>query len=382
MALAVVLAAGAALLGLSFARVLDVSPGFDPAGLLTMNVTLSGLRYSSAAVTRGFHRRLLERVRGLPGVRGAETIDQLPLTGRGNTGIFTVVGRPDPEGGNPECNIRTVSAGYFHTMGVPLLAGRAFTARDTGDAVKVVLVNQRLVERIFPDRDPLGQRIVFSFFDGRPPWTIVGIVGNERFGDLDEPMTPVVYFPYGETPDRQFSVVVRSLLDAGALAESVRRETAALDPSLPVYGVRTMSRIAADSTAVFLRRDVLMLMGAFAGLAILLAAIGLYGVLAQSVAERTREIGVRVALGATRRDVARLVVRRGLVPAGVGLAAGLAAAAGGTRLLGVLLFEVHAGDPLTLAGVAGLLAVVAGVATWVPARRAARVDPVIALRVE
>jgi putative ABC transport system permease protein len=382
-ALAVVLLTGAALLVQSFVRLLDVSPGFDPNGLLTMRLALPGDRYRDADALRDFHQRFLDQVRALPGVRDASSIDQLPLTGRGNTGVPTVEGMTLASGEEmPEVNIRTVDAAYFRAMGVPLVRGRGFTSRDAGDAPKVVLVNQTFVDRFFPNGEALGRRLVFSFFEGQPRWEVVGIVGDERFGDLDEPMTPVVYFPYDETPDRAFSLVVRTATDPAALAASIRRETVRLDPGLPVYSVLTMARIVADSSAVFLRRYVLLLVGAFALVALLLSAVGLYGVLARTVAERTQEIGVRLALGAGPGDVVRAVAGRGLAPATAGLLAGLAAALASTRLLGGLLFEIRSNDPGTLVGVALLLFLVASVACWIPARRAARVDPVTALRAE
>ena len=339
--LAVVLVAGAGVLGRSFVRLLQVTPGFDPNGVLTMEISLPGSRYGSVEEVRGFHASLLERVNSLPVVRGAATINQLPLTGRGNSGTFTLRGEPlaDPES-STEVNIRTVSSDYFRVLGVPLSSGRELDERDDLEAPPVVLVNETLAKRYFLERGPLGRRIEFSFFDGQPAWEIVGVVGDERFGALDEPMTPVVYFPYRQDAGGAFSLAVRTRGDPLELVAAIRAEVTALDRDLPLYQVSTMNQIAATSTAVFLRRYVLLLVGGFAVIAVLLAAVGLYGVLAQSVVERRREIGVRVALGATRGDVVRLVVRQGMLPAAAGLVAGIAAALAGLRFLGSLLFEV------------------------------------------
>jgi putative ABC transport system permease protein len=284
-----------------------------------------------------------------------------------------------------------VSTEYFGVLGVPLLKGRAIGAGDDKNAPPVVLVNETLAERFFPDRGPLarrpdrgalGRKIVFMFFDGRPAWEIVGIVGDERFGGPDEPVTPVVYFPYRQTPDRAFSVVVRTQLPPLSLVDAVRAEAVVLDSDLPVYDISTMSLITANSTAVFLRRYVLLLIGGFAAVALLLAAVGLYGVMSQSVVERTREIGVRVALGANRVDVVRMVVRQGMMPALGGLVAGIVVALATLRFLGSLLYEVQPHDPAVLAGVVAVLTTVALTACWLPALRATRVDPIVSLRAE
>jgi predicted permease len=383
--LAVVLVAGAGMLAKSLVRLLQVSPGFDPNGVLTLAINLPG-SYDGASgwdARLAFHRDLLARVGALPGVTGAGTINQLPFRGRGNTGTFTVEGEPlvgaDP---NPEVSIRTVSAGYFRALGVPLFAGREIGAGDDRSAPPVVVVNETLAARYFPDRGPLGRRIVFSFFEGQPAWEIVGIVGDERFGAPDEPTTPVVYFPYRQTPDGAFSLVVRTAAEPLSLVAALRAEVAALDPELPIYDVATMNGIAAGTTAIFLRRYVLLLVGGFAAVALLLAAVGLYGVMSQAVVERTREIGVRVALGADRGDVVRMVVGQGMVPAIAGLVAGIAVALAALRLLGSLLYDVQPHDPAVLAAVILILAAVALLSCWLPARRATRIDPIVSLQAE
>ncbi len=380
--LAVVLVAGAGVLGKSLVRLLNVTPGFDPNGVLTMRVNPTG-GFQTVEQLFAFHRDFLGRIRSLPGVEGAATVNQLPLTGSGNSGSFTVEGEPLVGGEtNPEVNIRTVSRDYFRVLGVPLLTGREIDARDDINTPPVVLVNQTLAESYFPDRGPLGRRIVFSFFAGQPAWEIVGVVGDERLEGPDQPITPVVYFPYRQTPDTAFSVVARTRVPPLSLSGAVRAEAAALDPDLPIYDISTMNLIAANSTAVFLRRYVLLLVGGFAAVALLLATVGLYGVMSQSVVERTREIGVRVALGANRGDIVRMVVRQGMAPALGGLLAGIVVALATLRFMGSLLYEVQPHDPGVLAGVSAILATVALASCWLPALRATRVDPIVSLRAE
>jgi len=381
--MAVVLVAGAGVLGKSVVRLMRVSPGFDPDGVLTMAVDLPDARYDTYAKAITFHRDLLERVSALPGVTGVGTINQLPFRGPGNSGTFTVEGAPLVTGeAEPEVNVRTVSTGYFDTLGVPLLAGRGFAASDSRDAPTVLLVNQTLAQRYFPERGPLGRRIAFSWFRDGQPLEIVGVVGDEHFAGPDQPVTPVAYFSYPQTPEGEFRLVVRAAVPPLSLSSSIRAAAAELDPALPVYEVATMNEIAATDSAVALRRYVLLLVGAFAALALLLAAVGLYGVMAQSVIERTREIGVRLVLGADSGEVVGMVVRQGMIPALAGLVAGLAVALAALRTLGSLLYEVEPYDPIVLTAVAALLTVIALAACWLPARRAARVDPMVSLRAE
>ena len=348
--LAAVLMAGAGVLGKSLVRLLQVTPGFNPNGVLTMTINPTG-GFQAVEQLLTFHGDFLQRVSALPGVEGAATINELPFSGSGNSGSFTVEGEPLLGGETtPEVHLRTVSTDYFRVLGVPLVTGRAIDGRDAVGAPPAVLVNQTLAERYFPARGPLGRRIVFSPLDRRPVWEIVGVVGDERFEGPDQAITPVVYFPYQQRPDEAFSVVVRTQIPPLSLIGAVRAEAAALDPDLPVYDFSTMNMIAASSTAVLLRRYVLLLVGGFAAIALLLAAVGLYGVMSQSVVERTREIGVRVALGADRGVVVRMIVRQGMAPALAGLLAGIAAASVALRYAASLLYEVQPHDPLVLTG--------------------------------
>jgi putative ABC transport system permease protein len=377
LALAVVLLAGSGLMARSVYRLLSTSPGFVTEGLFTASINPGGNRYSDPGAISAFHQSLIERVNALPGMIGTATINQLPLTGPGNSGAFRIAGPAAAV--DHTVGIRSVSADYFTVMSIPVLQGRVFTAGDRHGAPLVVLVNQMLAKTVF-DGQPLGQHIVFPFFDGRPPWEIVGVVGDEQFAALDRAMRPMVYFPFDQAPDRDFTLVARTSGDPASYASAVRGVAATLDPVVPLYGVETMDRIIADSDAVFRRRSVLILVSGFGIAAVFLAAIGLYGVLAQMVSHRTREIGVRMALGARRGHVARSILGRALAPAAAGLGIGMAATLVLTPALDTLLFQVPARDWATLGFVLGFLAIVAGVACLVPARRAVRIDPVVALR--
>ena len=380
-AFAVVLLTGAALLGRSMWRLLNVSPGFNPGNLLTMRVNLSGDKYNGPEPVRQFHNLLLERLAAIPGSSGAATIDQLPLTGRGNTGSVIF----DGEAGAADepsrvVAIRSISANYPEVMGIPLIRGRAFAAPDRDTSPRVVLVNRTFAERLSRGGDVIGERIVFEFFTGRPRWEIVGVVGDEQFDGLDKELMPVVYFPFAQNSGGAFSIVVRTGNDPAAQTAAVRAAAASIDPGLPLFQLRTMDQIVGQSEAVFMRRQVLSLLSVFGVSALVVSTLGLYGVLAQLVVQRRREIGVRVALGAAGRDVVRLVLRQGLTPAAVGIVVGIAVSLAGARFARSLLFEVSPFDPLSLMAVAVLLLVLTLVACLVPAWRALRVDPVTALR--
>ena len=365
-AFAVVLLTGAALLGRSMWRLLNVSPGFNPGNLLTMRVNLSGGKYNGPEPVRQFHNLLLERLAALPGSSGAATIDQLPLTGRGNTGSVIFDGEA---GGADEPSrvvaIRSISANYPEVMGIPLIRGRAFAASDRDSSPRVVLVNRTFAERLSPiahrpspipegarGGDVIGERIVFEFFTGHPRWEIVGVVGDEQFDGLDKELMPVVYFPFAQNSGGAFSIVVRTGNDPAAQTAAVRAAAASIDPGLPLFQLRTMDQIVGQSEAVFMRRQVLSLLSVFAVSALVVSTLGLYGVLAQLVVQRRREIGVRVALGAAGRDVVRLVLRQGLTPAAVGIVVGIAVSLAGAGFARSLLFEVSPSDPLSLMAVA------------------------------
>ena len=375
-ALAVVLVAGAALVGRSVLKLTRVSPGFEIGGLIAGRVSLPA-RYDNRDTVAPAVERILERVRIAPGVTGAEAINQLPLTGSGNTGDFRIVGRAETDSTNPL--IRDVTPGYFALMRIPLFEGRTFLPSDRKGSLRVVTVNRTLARHYFPGGDAIGQRIVFEFFDGRPEWTIVGVVGDELFDELDRPMAPVVYFPFAQDPEPAFSLVVRAAQPEGA-GTALRDAVAAVDPDLPLYGVRTLERTAAESNAMFLRTLVTRLLSWFSIAALVLGGVGVYGILSEAMAARTREIGVRLALGATRGGIARLVFGAGARPAVIGLALGAVLTAMAAPGLRTLLFGVTLLDLPSLAMVTALLASVTLLACVLPAWRAVRVPVTTALR--
>jgi putative ABC transport system permease protein len=376
--LTLVLLTGAGLMTRTMAGLLSVSPGFSPDGLLTMRVNLSGERYRTRDAVRSFHHDLLGALEALPQVTGVSTINQPPLTGPGNSGSFAVETQPDVE--DRSTHIRTVAPNYFEVMGIPLLAGRTFGPADVPGSPPVLVVNETFAE-LFEGR-PMGQRIAFPFFAGRPFWEIVGVVGDEQVASLDGSMRPVAYFSYVQTPESEFTLMVRAEGDSRPIVDAARAILAERDPDQPLFGARTMSEIIASSDAVFRRRTVLAIVGLFAGAALVLTVVGLYGVVSQSVAERTREIGVRVTLGARPGQVVAGAVRRGLVPIAIGLLVGSAGSVWLAPSLGGLLFGVEPTDAATLTAVAAALAAVGAAACVVPASRASRIDPVAALRQE
>ena len=376
-ALAVVLLGGAALVGRSVVNLSRVSTGFDITGLVLGRVSLPPARYTTREATAATVDRILDAARAVPGVSGAEAINQPPLAGSGNTGDFSIVGRAVTPPSNPM--IRDVTPGYLSLMGVPLLEGRRIQPSDTRTAPRVVVVNRTLARFYFRDASALGQRIVFAFFDGKPEWTIVGVVGDEQFDDLDKPMVPVVYFPFAQDPEGSFTLIARAAAPEAAGA-SLRAAVASVDPELPLFGIRTMTQMAAESNAMFLRAIVTRLLAWFSIAALALAGVGIYGILAEAMAARTREIGLRMALGATRGRIAQLVIRTGLAPAGIGLLAGLGVAMLAGPAVRSLLFGVALLDlPSLLAVVAGV-ALVSLIACAIPVRRALRVPVATALR--
>jgi len=375
-ALTLVLLTGAGLLVRSTARLLSTDAGYDRRRVLTLTLFLPPSRFREPALLPVFERRLLDGLAALPGIASAATVSKLPIGG-GDTGTPVVDGRALVS----ESNIRTVSDGYFATMRLPLRAGRLFTREDTPKAPPVVLVNQAFARRAFPWRDGVGTRIGFEFLPGRL-LTIVGVVADENVTGLDAAVTPVVYFPSSQDASGSFDLVLRTRVEPEALAGAVRARILELDPDAVAGPAASLTRRLSDSPPVFLRRYPAGLIGGFGLAGLALAAIGVFGVAARDVTRRTREIGIRMSLGAVPADIVRMVLIRGSLPVGVGLAAGAAGSLAAARLLSGLLFGISPADVTTLVTVGAALAAVAAAATLLPARRAARLDPSRALRIE
>ena len=381
-ALSLVLLVGAGLLVRSFVRLLAVDPGFDPRGAVTMNVFLPGARYPEDAQHSAFFNAVVERAAALPGVESAGATSNLPVSGNYDRMPVYVEGQPDALAGDaPDAERYMVSADYFRALGVPLVSGRAFDARDREGTPLVAVVGRTMAERFWPNEDPVGRR--FKFGDVKNPWIeIVGVAGDVRHYGLEKEANLQVYLHHLQTPSQVMTLVVRgpSGGDADALARAVRGEVWAVDKNQPVYDVKPMERVVAASVAP--RRFNTLVVGVFAAVALALAVIGLYGVMSYTVTQRTHEIGIRMALGAQGRDVLRMIVGQGMWLTAAGMGAGLLGALLLTRAMSGLLYGVSASDPLTFALVAALLAAVAFVACFVPALRATKVDPMEALRHE
>jgi putative ABC transport system permease protein len=385
-ALALVLLVGAGLLLESFRRLLAVDPGFEPEGLLTAQVSLpvpnqpERGKYYSDEMQRTFYRQVLAELSASPGVRAAGLSSNLPLSGGSNLGAFRIEGRPVPPGEPPPlAEFRAVSPGYFRLMEIPVLAGRELDEKDRSDAPFVAVVNRALARRFWPGEDPVGRRIRIGP-DGGVELTIVGVVGDVRQLRLESEPEPELYFPYEQAPSGTLTLVVRADRSPENLAPTMRAAVRAVEREQPVYNVLTMRQLLGRAVAP--RRISMLLLNAFAVLALGLAAVGIYGVMAYGVAQRRREIGVRMALGAHRADVLRLVVGQGMALALAGVGVGLVAAFGLTRVLASLLYGVSRTDPRVFFGLSALLVAVALVACWLPARRASGLDPLAALRTE
>jgi putative ABC transport system permease protein len=378
-ALTLVLLVGAGLLGKSFVKLLRVDPGFRPESAVVLNLSLPASADKDQKQRNAlFYQQLLERFAGLPGVVAVGGINAVPLTNTGADGTFLIDNDPAHTG---HAEYRLASAGYFAAMGIPVLRGRVFGASDTPDAPPAAVISQALAQKYFPNADPIGRRIQFGNMDGDMRLIeIVGVVGNVREYGLDDASPPTVYANAFQRPQSSaLALVVRAQGDQATLIPAMRQTVRALNPELPTV-FHTLTEVYASSLDA--RRFSLVIFGVFASVALILAMLGLYGVVAYTVAQRTHEIGVRIALGAQAGDVLRLVVGQGMLLTLLGVALGLAAAVGLTRLLASLLYGVTATDPLTFFGVALLLTLVAFIACLLPARRATKVDPMVALRYE
>jgi len=380
-ALAVVLLVGAGLMMKSVLRLLQTNVGFKTENLLTMGVVLPPSKYREVNQLTNFNQQIQERVAALPGVSSVGTVDILPVNA-GNTSRFFVDGDPIPPPGKEiEANVRVVSDTYFQTLGVPLLAGRMFDERDTADKPGVVIIGKTIADRLFAGRDPVGRTIKYTSFQ-EPGDLIVGVVGDVKTTGLDEALRPVLYYPFRQSSSPFASLVARTETDPTALAASIRSEIRNLEPDAAILNVKSMDQMIAQTPASFMRRFPALLIGIFAAVALLLASIGIYGVVSYSVSQQTHHIGVRMALGASPSDILRMVLKQGLVLALAGVAIGVVAALGLMRLLRTLLFETSTSDVTTFALVTGVLFAVALLACYLPARRATKVDPLVALRYE
>ncbi|HET7695400.1 MAG TPA: ABC transporter permease [Vicinamibacterales bacterium] len=379
-ALALILLVGAGLLLRSFVTLLRVDPGFDPARTITVKVSIPTSRYPDAERQQAFFNQLFERFDALPGVIATGSTSFLPMAGLGAATGFAIVGQPRPPAGQePVTDVRVVANNYFKAMGVPVLRGRAFDARDNGTGVRRVIVNQALANRHFRGQDPIGKSIIVSWNDEAPD-EIVGVVGDVRQQDLETEPRATIYWPPGRFTYPFATIAIRTAGDPRSIVSAAVDALHQIDPNVAAADIRTMEDVL--DTSVAQRRLTMMLLAGFAGLALILAAVGIYGVIAYSVTQRTQEIGIRMALGAQRGAVMRLVLGEAMTLAAVGLAAGAGGAWLLTRLMQKLLYGVTPSDPLTFATVAAALALVAAAAAAVPGLRATRVDPVVALRAE
>jgi putative ABC transport system permease protein len=326
-----------------------------------------------------FFDRFFQEVDALPGIQSAGAVSFLPLTGLGSATSMTIVGQPTPaRGQEPVTDVRVMSHDYLKAMGVPLLKGRLFNDNDPADAKGRVIINETFANRHFPGEDPIGKRVKINWDDVEDE--VIGVVGDVKHASLDGTIRAMTYWPFRRNPYNTMTVTVRAAGEPALVVNAITALVRRLDPDLPVPAVKTMDEIV--STSVAERRLTMMLLSVFAGAALILAAVGIYGVIAYSVTQRTQEIGIRMALGAQRADVMRLVLRNGLLLVAVGITAGGVGALLLTKLMSGLLFEVAPGDPATFALVSVLLTSVALVASAVPGLRATRVDPVIALKAE
>jgi predicted permease len=381
-ALSLMLLVGAGLLVRSFARLQNVPPGFNPDHVISMLVSANGPKYKEDKAVIHFYQEVGDRIRNLPGVISEGAVRELPLTSSISWGGMTVEGYTPPSN-EPELQLdqREADPTYFQTMKIPLLSGRFFSETDTDTSQKVVLVDEKMAKRFWPHGDAVGKRVHSGGPTGKAPWyTIVGVVGIVKQYGLDLDTRMVVYFAEKQNASNSMYIVARTSSDPSALAGSIIREVHSIDSDIPVYDISTMD--ARVSRSLARQRFSMVMLGAFAGFALLLAAIGVYGVMSYLVTQGTRDIGVRIALGAQQSDILRLVIKQGMTLAFIGIIAGLAGAAAISRVMGSLLFRIGSTDFVTFTSVAILLTLIAFAACYIPARRAMRVDPLVALRYE
>jgi putative ABC transport system permease protein len=382
MAFTLVLLVGAGLLVKSFLRLQQVNPGFAPANVLTMRVSLPAM-FDEGDKAALFFKQATEQMESLPGVESVGAVTVLPLIGTNSRTSFNIKSRPYPENQEPVAEFRAITPNYFRTMGIPILKGRAFTERDVKGKPGAIIINDIMARSFWPGEDPLGQilSIGVSVSDNEPTeWEIVAVVGDMKHFSLDSEAVPEMYVPHAQQPWTSMTLMARSSSDPTQLAAAMRSQVLSLDRNQPVSDVRTMNEVIARSIAQ--QRFYMLLLTLFAVMALVLAAVGIFGVMSYSVTERTREIGIRMALGAQTRDVLKYVVGQGMMLTLAGVAIGLVGSFLLTRFMTNMLYEVDAFDPVTFAAISLLLALVALLACYIPARRATKVDPMVALRYE
>ena len=381
LATAMVLLVGAGLLGKSLSRLLQVNLGFQPDHLVTLNITAPDADYSGNQRVRAFAGRILAQVQSVPGIESAGVARRgVPLDGNGNTNWFRVLGRPW-HGEHEEAPVRSVSPGYFTTLGAKLSRGRYFREDEDWTKPHVAIINESSARKFFPGEEPIGKQIAYVSI-GAAPIEIVGIIDDIREGPLDQPMAAVIYVPFLQEPQPNFTLVARTAQAEQSSLRMIEAVVRQIDPSIAAYRGLTMTEKIHDSQSAYLHRSSAWLVGGFAGIALLLGVVGLYGVVAYSVSRRRREIGIRMALGADRGAVYRLILREAGQLTAIGVAAGLTASLLATNLMRAMLFEVRSWDVATLGGVAAILATAALLASFLPASRAAAVNPTDALRSE
>jgi len=377
-ALALVLLVGAGLMVRSFRQLQHVDPGFDAANVLTMQVALPALKYKTPEDAVAFYDQAIQRLEGLPGVEAAAKVSELPFSGDQFDNAFSIEGRPpQAEGEKLSANLRLVSADYFRAMGIPVLKGRALTPQDAQGKPAAVVINEAMAKRFWPQEDPLGKRLTIDLNEPGPR-EIVGIVKNIRHYSLDVEPKAEMYVPNLSLGQNIMSLVVRSNKDPLTLASAVRQEVLAIDKNQPIYNVKTMKDLVDESVAT--QNFSMWMLACLAGVALILAAVGIYGVIAYWVTQRLQEIGVRIALGAASRDILKMIIGQSMALALIGVALGLIAAFIMTRLMRTLLYGISASDPIAFVVAALLLAGVAFMAALFPARKATKVDAISALR--
>ncbi len=382
-ALALVLLIGAGLMIKSFVRLQNVNPGFNPENLITLELQLPVNKYGEKDRQAAFQKQAVDRLTGLPGVESAGAVNYLPFSGTEFNSGVSIEGQPPVANANerPRAFFRNISPNYFQAMGIPLRQGRPFAESDTKDAPAVVIINEAAARRFYSNENPLGRRFKQGRAESQNPWvTVVGIVGGVSHTALGVASQPEVYLPFQQNPDASITLVARTKSDPRGVAASIRREVSAVDKELPVSNLKFMDEIVAGSVSQ--PRVYALLLGIFAGLALVLAAIGIYGVISYSVTQRTHEIGIRMALGAQSRDVLALVIKQGMALALVGIFLGLLVSLALTRVLASQLYGISSTDPMTFTAISLLLMFVAIIACSIPALRAAKLDPMIALRYE